>query len=74
VLQTIDEETISELLRIKKPQPHLVIIGQLYCILLWLFQVPAGDLLNESKYSYDAVEAEFSDWHNIHHFLSINEA
>lgn len=37
-LNSICSETLTELIRIKKPGPPALIIGQLMCELLWLFR------------------------------------
>ena len=73
-LKDITQETLVDLIRVKRPQRPTLVIGQIFAIMLWIFreQKPfftQSNYINSSKVPYQNLEAQFEIWENIQEFI-----
>ena len=76
ILPQITIKTIEDIVRIKKPQKSSQLIGQLFCMLLWVCKesvLPATSATESSvppKVPFQNLEDEFSSWENVQSYLN----
>lgn len=82
ILSQFSMKTIDDIVRIKKPQKSSHLIGQLFCMLIWVYRESAGFERNAAASSqlaskatsvpFQNLEDEFSAWENVQNYLSHN--